>query len=294
MRVLVTGAGGQLGQAVQRAAPPGVHLTAVARADLDIADPRSVEACFRDALPDVVVNAAAFTQVDAAESDALAAERTNVDGVRLLAEACRRRGARLIHVSTDYVFDGEQESPYRPGDPPHPLSVYGRTKWAGEQRAREILPAASIVVRTSWLYSATGRNFVTRMLELMNRMPTLRVVNDQFGVPTAVANLARVLWGFAQSPTSGIYHWSDAGRTTWHQFAQAIAEDGLALGLLAQAPQIVPIESREYPTAARRPRNSVLDVSATEEFLGLRAIPWREALQQTLQELAGRKGGETP
>ena len=294
MRVLLTGAGGQLGQAVQRAAPPGVHLTAVARADLDIADPRSVEACFRDALPDIVVNAAAFTQVDAAESDARAAERTNVDGVGLLAEACRRRGARLIHVSTDYVFDGEQESPYRPGDPPRPLSVYGRTKWAGEQRAREILPAASIVVRTSWLYSATGRNFVTRMLELMNRMPTLRVVNDQFGVPTAVANLARVLWALAQSPTSGIYHWSDAGRTTWHQFAQAIAEDGLALGLLAQAPQIVPIESREYPTAARRPRNSVLDVSATEEFLELRAIPWREALQQTLQELAGRKGGETP
>jgi len=276
---------------MQRAAPSRVDLTAATRADLDIADRRSVEACFRGALPEVVINTAAFTQVDAAESDVMAAERTNVEGVRLLAEACRGRGARLIHVSTDYVFGGEQESPYRPGDQPRPLSVYGRTKWAGEQRAREILPGASIVVRTSWLYSATGRNFVTRMLELMNRVPTLRVVNDQFGVPTAVASLARVLWAFARSPTSGIYHWSDAGPTTWYQFARAIADEGLALGLVAKAPEIVPIESHEYPTAARRPRNSVLDTSETQAVLGFGAVPWRTALGDTLREIADRKSG---
>jgi dTDP-4-dehydrorhamnose reductase len=263
-------------------------MTAVTRAALDITDSNAIEACFRTARPEVVINAAAFTSVDAAESDAIAAERTNDEGVRLLAQACRASGARLIHVSTDYVFDGSQDAPYRPDDLPRPLSVYGRTKWAGEQRAREILPDASLVIRASWLYSASGRNFVTRMLDLMQRLPIVRVVDDQHGIPTAASSLARILWAFASSPGSGTYHWSDANPTTWYQFARAIAEEGVAFGLIPSAPQIVPIASSQYPTAAKRPRNSVLDRSATETFLGIRARPWRDTLRETIRTLADR------
>jgi dTDP-4-dehydrorhamnose reductase len=291
VRALVTGAGGQLGQSLRRSLPSDVVATAATRAELDITDEPAIENCFRAARPDVVINAAAFTGVDAAESNVGAAERTNIDGVSLLAEACRRSGARLIHVSTDYVFDGEQQSPYRPDDPPRPLSAYGRTKWAGEQRARDILPSASLVVRTSWLYSASGRSFLPRMLDLMNRQSTVRVVADQRGIPTAADSLARVLWAFAKLPASGIYHWSDEGPTTWYHFACAIAEQGAALGLIASAPEIVPIESSEYPAAAKRPRNSVLDRSATEALLGLKAPPWRQALRTTLEERAGRERG---
>jgi len=285
VKVLITGAGGQLGRALVRTAPRAADVTAVSHAELDIADADAVAARVLTGHPDIVINAAAFTQVDAAESDPAGAERANVDGVRALADACQRGGAWLIHVSTDYVFDGARTSPYRPTDAPRPLSVYGHTKWAGECCARATLPHSLTIVRTSWLYSATGRNFVTRMLELMARSSTPRVVNDQVGAPTDAAGLAGLLWKFASSRVAGTYHWSDAGTATWYQFAVAIAEESVSLGLLPRSPEVVPISTAEYPTPARRPRYSVLDRSTTETALGCRATGWRDALKTTLTDI---------
>jgi dTDP-4-dehydrorhamnose reductase len=293
LKVLLTGAGGQLGQAVLRSAPPSAIVRPATHLDLDISDGRAVDEAFSKWRPAILINCAAYTSVDAAQSHADLAESINVDGVRLLAEACRRAGAFLIHVSTDYVFDGEQSSPYRTNDRVNPLSVYGRTKWRGEEEARGRLPEASTIVRTSWLYSAFGTNFVRRMLELMGRVPNLRIVSDQVGSPTAAAGLAEVLWAFAARRCAGTYHWTDAGTTSWHGFAEAIAEGGARMGLLARAPVIEPITTSEYPTAARRPPYSVLDRSSTETILGITARAWRAQLGDVLLEMVATRRAET-
>ena len=281
----MTGAGGQLGRALKAAAPEWAAVDAVTHGELDIADEQSVTDRFRTTRPEAVINTAAFTSVDAAESETTAAERTNSAGARILAVACERIGARLIHMSTDYVFAGDREIPYRPDDSPRPISAYGRTKLAGELAVRATLPSTSAVVRTSWLYAATGRNFLTRMLDLMNERPVLRVVDDQVGCPTAAAGLANVLWAFVRSRGSGIYHWSDAGETTWYQFAAAIADDGVDLGLIPRRIEIIPIRAVDYSTAAQRPRYSLLDRATTEDLLGCRALPWRETLRTTMMAI---------
>jgi dTDP-4-dehydrorhamnose reductase len=252
------------------------------RAQLDVANQSAVETMLREFRPDTLINAAGFTRVDDAEREPESAQRANATGPAVLAAACRSSGAWLVQVSTDYVFDGEQGRPYRPNAPTNPLSVYGSTKLQGEQAVTRELPAGSTVVRTSWLYSADGRNFCTTMLRLMRERPQLTVVSDQFGAPTSVTGLARVLWAFSASRVPGLYHWCDSGVASWYDFAVAIAEEAVAVGILPSSPQVAPIPSADYPTAARRPPFSLLDKSDTERLLGIVAPHWRRALRETL------------
>jgi dTDP-4-dehydrorhamnose reductase len=286
VNVLITGAAGQLGHALLALAPGDATVRGMSHSQLDIADPRAVAAALHEFRPDTLVNAAGFTRVDDAETEREAAERTNATGPAVLAAACHRAGAWLVQVSTDYVFDGAQSRPYLPAAPPNPLSVYGTTKLQGELAVARELATQSTVVRTSWLYAAAGRNFLTTMLRLMSSRPRLTVVSDQIGAPTSVAGLARVLWAFAQRRASGLYHWCDSGVASWYDFAVAIAEEARSAGLLASSPPIVPIASSDYPTAARRPPYSLLDKRDTERLLGVAAPHWRQALRETLGALA--------
>ena len=289
MRVLITGAAGQLGRALVAAAPAGHVVRACTRAELDIADEAAVRAVFAGFAPELAINAAAFTRVDDAERDPEAAGRANASGPAVLAAACRAAGAWLTHVSTDFVFDGRQSHPYGTDARPAPLSVYGRTKLAGETAVLRELGERATVVRASWLYSTAG-GFAARMLALMRARPELRVVSDQVGAPTHAAGLAGVLWAVSARRAHGLWHWCDSGVASWYDFAVAIAEEAVRQGSLPAAPAIVPIGAADYPTAAARPAYSVLDKGATEKLLQVTAPHWRVALRATLAA-AGAGGG---
>jgi dTDP-4-dehydrorhamnose reductase len=286
VRALITGASGQVGSALHRSAPRHAELRALSRQQLDIRDCDAVHEAVAAFRPDVIINAAAYTAVDQAESEPELAEAINAQGSRHLAEAARQLEAcRLIQISTDYVFDGCAAGAYKPCDPPHPLSVYGRTKLAGEQAALEILADRAVVLRTAWVYAAQGSNFLLTMLRLMRERGAVRVVADQKGTPTAAGSIARALWRLAELPrVHGILHWTDDGVASWYEFACAIAEDAQAAGLLAQPVEVTPIATADYPTAAHRPANSVLDISECAAQLGLQPQPWRKNLRSTLAE----------
>jgi dTDP-4-dehydrorhamnose reductase len=282
VKVLITGAGGQLGRALIATAPAGVGVIAQNHADLDIADEQAVERSLCSHSPGTLINAAGFTQVDAAESEVAAVMRSNATGPAMLAATCLRHGVRLIHVSSDYVFDGRQSHPYEPSTPMRPINQYGVSKAQGERAVREKLPDHSAIIRTSWLYAAEGQNFLTRMLTLMSMRKELAIVSDQVGSPTVIPGLAAALWTCALRRMVGIYHWCDSGVASWYDFAVAIAEEAQAIGLLASVPAISPIASTEYRTAAARPPFSVLDKRTTEAALGQRARHWRVELRATL------------
>ena len=288
MKVLVTGASGQVGRALQDAMPPGVEMRALTHAHLDISDAAAVRRTLADFSPAVVINAAAYTAVDRAESEPAAAEAINAAGPRHLAEGVLGiAGARLLHISTDYVFDGRGITPRRPDDPTGPLGVYGRSKLTGERAVLDLLGKRAVVLRTAWIYAAAGSNFVLTMLRLMRERGAVRVVSDQRGSPTAAASVARALWRVAALPeVHGVLHWTDAGTASWYEFACAIAADAQLAGLLARAPEVTPITTAEYPTPAPRPLNSALDLTATESQLGLQPVPWRDNLRTTLRALA--------
>jgi dTDP-4-dehydrorhamnose reductase len=281
LRVLLTGAGGQLGRALRLAAPATAVLRPLGHAELDVADADAIERAFREFAPEAVINAAAFTRVDAAEETPEAAARANAQGPERLASACARHGAWLTHVSTDYVFDGRQGHPYGRDAQPNPLSVYGRTKLEGERAVARQLADRSIVVRASWLYSATG-GFLGRILALMRSRAELSVVSDQLSAPTAASGLATVLWTLTSRRVPRLWHWCDSGCASWYDFAVAIAEEAVQQGLLPTAPAIIAIRTAEYPTPAARPAYSLLDKRPTEQLLGMRAPHWRTALRETL------------
>jgi dTDP-4-dehydrorhamnose reductase len=285
VKVLIAGAAGQVGRALVDSAPTPIEVVKCSHQNLDVADERVVLSCIRSHAPDVIVNAAAYTAVDRAESEPELARRVNSDGPRYLALAAREVGARLVHVSTDFVFDGASSIPYPPEAPTNPLNVYGVTKRAGEQAVLEVLPGRSVVLRTSWLYAAQGSNFVRTMLRLMCAKGAVRVVADQVGTPTAARSVAQAIWKITEWPSvTGIHHWSDAGVASWYDFAVAIADIAALRGLLASAITVTPISTEEYPTAARRPRYSVLDKRSLA-VLGIAPVHWRRQLQSVLGEL---------
>jgi dTDP-4-dehydrorhamnose reductase len=290
-KVLVLGAGGQLGMELLRTADPQLNCMGLTRQELDIGDQVAVAKGLSARAPAVVINAAAYTAVDAAEGDAAAAHRANAEGPANLARACREQGIRLLHVSTDFVFDGKTDRPYPPEAPTAPLGEYGRSKLAGERAVLELCPQA-MVMRSGWVYSRFGSNFVKTMLRLMAERDELGVVADQVGTPTWARGLAVALWAAASRPgLSGVYHWSDEGACSWYEFATAICEEALALGLLARPVKIRPIAGSEYPTAARRPAYSVLDKTASWRDLGLPAVPWRTQLRSMLVDLKESQDG---
>ena len=283
MKVLVTGAGGQVGRMLRATCPGNVDLIACTHAELDVGDPEAVRRQLAVARPDAIINAAAYTAVDKAESEPEMARRINSEAPGYLATAAREGGMRLVHLSTDFVFDGRAASPYPPDAPTNPLSVYGMTKCEGERVVLEALPERSVVVRTAWVYAAEGKNFLNTMLRLMRERGAVRVVADQIGTPTAARPLAEVLWQIAVRPeVRGIHHWTDAGVASWYDFAVAIAEEGSALGLLPSGVTVTPIATEEYPTPARRPGYSVLDKRSLSA-LGLTPAHWRQRLRETLK-----------
>ena len=286
MRCLVTGAGGQLATELVRRAPAGHDVQAMDIDMLDITDRAAVLSCIEDLRPGVVFNAAAWADVDAAEADEDAALAVNRDGPAYLSEACSHHGARLVHVSTDFVFDGMGSRPCRIDDTPSPLGVYGQSKLAGEQAVLECLGDAALVVRTAWLYSAHGQNFVRTMLGLMMQGDHLKVVADQRGTPTAASSLAGVLWELVDLNAGGLLHWTDGGEATWHEFAEFIRDTARQQGLLDHDVVIDPIPSTEWPTRAQRPTYTVLDITVTEDLLKRSPRPWREEVADVVGELA--------
>jgi dTDP-4-dehydrorhamnose reductase len=285
VRVLVLGGGGQVASAVVAAAPAQHQVVARTRAELDIGDEAAVARAFADSRAEWVINAAAYTAVDLAEDLPAQAVAVNDTAVGVLAAAASTTGCRLLHLSTDFVFDGKSNRAYLPADQTNPLSVYGVSKLGGE---RQVLKRAvgGIVLRTAWVYATSGRNFVLTMLRLMREKEQLSVVCDQIGTPSWAAGIATAIWGLveAQAP-GGVYHWTDLGVASWYDFAVAIQDEALVRGLLSRAVPITPILSAAYPTRARRPAFSVLDSASTRALIKVPARHWRHNLRTMLDDI---------
>jgi dTDP-4-dehydrorhamnose reductase len=289
LKAVLVGATGQLGSELRRSVPADVVLDALSSEHLDVGDPEQVSRELSRRSPGLILNASGYTQVDQAESEAGVAFRINAEGPRLLAQSASACGARLIHISTDFVFAGDSPVPYDAEATPAPLSVYGRSKLAGEQAVLKELGSRATVVRTSWVYARTGRNFVNTILTSVGTRESLNVVFDQAGSPTWARSLARAVWAIAGDPrVHGIQHWSDAGVASWYDFAVAIQDEALARGLLPRRVPIHAIRTADYPTPARRPAYSVLDCRRTAAALGFEPPHWRESLRAMFDEPAAK------
>lgn len=290
IKVLLMGAKGQLGSELQATCPENVVLVATDRNTLDISQAAQISTALAEYQPNVIINAAAYTAVDKAESDAQNADAINHLAVKNLAQAVaewnktQQQAIYLLHVSTDFVFDGQQSTPYAPTDTTNPQGVYGASKLAGEKAIQAYCPSAGIV-RTSWLYSVYGNNFVKTMLRLMAERDALGVVVEQVGSPTWTRTLAETLWQFAEQKPQGVFHCSDDGVASWYDFAVAIQEEASALGLLNKTVAITPLRTEQYPTPARRPAYSVMDKRSTEQQLDYTLPHWRDSLRKMLIEL---------
>lgn len=297
MKVVVFGAGGQIGYEVCRAAwPPGFTIVPLDRAAADITDGIAVAGALAREQPDLAVNLAAYTAVDRAESEPGRAWKTNCAGAALLAACCGDVGVPLIHLSTDYVFDGRKPAPYAEDDPVAPLGVYGASKEAGERAVRAAL-TDHVILRTAWVYGVHGTNFVKTILRHAMREPVLRIVADQKGAPTAAADLAAALVTIARHIADGkarwgTFHLTGAGAVTWHGFAEAIVD--LAASRLGRRPRVEPITTAEYRAAALRPANSLLDCGRITQAYGIRPRPWREGIAAVVAGLSGPRFDESP
>jgi len=297
MKVIITGTAGQLGQVLRRLAPAEIgaaplELITTSRSGgdgsvpLDLADAAACRALVQEHRPDWLINAGAYTAVDKAESEPELAQAVNAGAPAAFAQALQATGGRLLQVSTDFVFNGAQGSPYRPDQRVDPLGVYGASKAAGEAAAGETLEAGRLcILRTSWVYGPVGKNFLITMLRLMREREQLEVVADQVGCPTATAGLAQACWAVLEQGVSGVHHWSDAGAASWYDFAVAIAELGQVAGLLENPARINPITTADYPTPAQRPSYSLLDCTATRQALQRPPLHWREALRQVMSDV---------
>ncbi|GLR67935.1 NAD(P)-dependent oxidoreductase [Acidocella aquatica] len=289
--ILITGSTGQLGQElVKLCQERGIAFRAVARPAFDFEQPESVAACFATAKPDLVINAAAYTAVDKAETDQDAARAGNHTGPLQLAQLCEAANIPFIHVSTDYVFDGAKGAPYVESDPTNPTGVYGTTKRDGEAAILNNTTAKAIILRTAWVYAAHGKNFARTMLGAARRFPTLRVVADQRGTPTAAPDLAQAILAIAarlqqtgwRPQYHGIFHATGSGETTWHGFATAIFAEAAAS---QKPPEVQPITTADWPTPARRPADSRLDCAKLTQVFGITLPPWRTSLGPIVQQL---------
>lgn len=298
MKVLLTGAAGQLGQALRQQVPAGVELIASSRSGgegvmaLDLADAQACRAAVRSHRPVWVLNGGAYTAVDKAESEPELALAVNGAAPRAFAEALLESGGRLLQVSTDFVFNGQQGSPYRTEQQRAPLGVYGRSKAAGEEAVEEVLGGSGkgVILRTSWVMGPVGRNFALTMLRLHREKQQIGVVADQVGCPTSTLTLAAACWRLIEvagsspaRPLPLILHWSEAGAASWYDVAVAVGELGLELGLLERMAAVNPLTTADYPTPAQRPSYSLLETSSSRRVLEMPALHWRQALRQLLE-----------
>ncbi len=286
-KVILLGAAGQLGLLVAKSAPDNVVLNCFSREELDIRDHGAVKELILTTSPDIIINTAAYTAVDNAEEQHKLAYEINAQAVENIAINTPSE-TRIIHVSTDFVFSKISKHPYKPADLIAPGSIYGQSKAAGEKAIIQHHPGNAIILRTSWLYSAQGKNFVTTMLGLMAVKDELSIVSDQFGSPTSAHLLARIIWKFAlESQVNGVFHWSDEGIITWYDFALEIYTQARKLGILNKDVSIRAITTKDYPTPASRPCYSALDSTATEDVLGIKTSPWRVELYKVLEKRKG-------
>ena len=291
MKLLVTGARGQVGAAlVALAGVEEVEVVGLDRSGLDITDGDAVFRALEKCMPDIVVNAAAYTAVDRAEDEPELAFQVNRDGAKYVALACVAASIPLIHLSSDYVFDGRKSEPYSEDDLPNPLGVYGRSKWEGEEAVQAALDR-HVILRTSWVFSSQGSNFVRTILRLARDRDELRVVSDQHGCPTPADDIARALLVISRKLVEGqnswgAYHFAGHPPTTWFAFAQAIVHEASLRGL-SRVESVAPISTSQYPIRAQRPKNSVLATDKIEATFGIRAAGWREALSRTISAIAG-------
>ena len=287
-KVLVTGAKGQVGAELVKFVPAGFIVIGLGSDQLDITDKEQVSAAVYLHQPDLIINAAAYTAVDKAESDSEKAFAINEQGVAWLAQAAKYAGIPLFHISTDYVFDGQATIPYKETDPVSPQSVYGASKLAGEQ-ALSIAHSKHIILRTSWVFGAEGNNFVKTMLRLAKERDELAVVADQYGCPTSAVSIAQVLWqlaGVYQEQGAlpwGIYNFSNTPACTWHEFAVGIFKQGEERGLLENIPTVKAITTADYPTQASRPAWSALDCRKIESLLGVKVPEWKSELESFIK-----------
>jgi dTDP-4-dehydrorhamnose reductase len=287
MNIVIIGKSGQLAFELSRELENSVHqVTYLGRDDIDIVNASDIDEKLVPLSADVLINASAYTAVDKAEEDTEACKAINTLAVKNLANFCKANGVFMVHVSTDYVFNGHKGSPYLTDDPIEPQGAYGKSKAEGEKVLLEILREASCLIRTAWVYSSHGNNFVKTMLRLMAEKPQLGVIDDQIGTPTWAKGLAEACVSAAENKTTGVYHWTDEGVASWYDFALAIQELGIEKGLLVNAIPVLPIPSSQYPTPAKRPHYSVLDKqSAREAFASCKPTHWRKQLAGMLDEL---------
>ena len=284
MRVVITGSRGQLGHELIRGAPASAIILGLDLPEIDICDTTKLSKVVAEFRPSVIINAAAYTNVDKAESEVDLAFAVNSTAAQQLAAIARNLQSRLIHISTDFVFDGLAGRAYLPSDVVSPLSVYGRSKADAERHVLSENPNNTIVIRTAWVYSTHGGNFVKTIIRLLQERDQIRIISDQIGTPTWAGSLARCIWTFASRPETGIWHYTDAGVASWYDFAVAIAYESHRLGIIPRMKPIIPITTSEFPTAARRPSFGVLDKSSTWPISG-QALHWHENLRQMLSEL---------
>ncbi len=283
MRVLITGSKGQLGKELLKNNSNQWELLGIDVEDLDIRDPLATERFVADFKPGVIVNCAAYTNVEKAEEERELAFAINGDGAGSLAMAAKKVGARMVQLSTDFVFDGATSSPYEPMEEARPLSVYGASKLAGEAEVTRLLQRQGLVLRTAWLYDDGDKNFVGTILRLLREQPFLRIVADQQGTPTHVSSLAKAIYRAIEADLHGIHHWTDAGETSWHGFAVEIQRQALAQGLVTQKKEVHPVTSQEFKTKAKRPQYSVLSKESFVGETGLEPLPWQELLEASIK-----------
>lgn len=284
-KVIITGADGQLGYELQRSVLSGYECIATNRSTLDVTDAYVVREFVGEHEPDVIINSAAYTAVDKAEEETELAIAINTLGAANLANAARANQCKLVQISTDFVFDGKACSPYAVDAKTDPEGYYGKSKRDGDNKVIDILGNDALIIRTSWLYSAQGNNFVKTMLKFMAERDELGIISDQIGTPTWANSLAKAVWQSIKLDTKGIHHWSDAGVASWYDFAVAIMEEAVILGLLDSPIKINAITTADYPTPANRPCYSVMDKTTTWQALDMKSEHWRVALRQMLVEL---------
>ncbi len=284
-KILLTGANGQLGWELERTVPDDIELLALTHADLDICNYEQVTELMRKYNPDWIINAAAFTAVDKAESQQDEAFLINAEAPENLAKACRDMNIKMLQISTDFVFDGLQGKPYSVKDDTNPINVYGSSKQKGDEAVQKVLGQDAIIVRSSWIYSVHGHNFVKTMLRLMLEKDSLDVVVDQVGTPTWAFGLAHAIWELITNKLMGVFHYSDSGVASWYDFAIAIQSYAFEIGLIDRKILIRPISQSHYRLPAKRPHYSVLDKQRTIDQFGVASEHWQVSLRKMLVEL---------
>lgn len=292
MKILLTGGSGQLGSEIKKIIPKNILLFCPTRKELDLSDNNSIKKIVSEFKPDWIINCGAYTNVDKAEYEIELAYQINASALKTLAESLSTSNGKILHISTDYVFNGENFRPYKTSDQRCPIGIYGKSKSKGEEFLEDLLKTRNkgIILRTSWVIGSYGNNFALKMIDLHNKKDYISVVSDQIGCPTSANKLAKVCWEIIYKSEEidfknnvGIMHWSDSGAASWYDVAIAVGEIGKDLGLIKNKAQVIPVKSEDYKSSAKRPYYSLLDCSLTRKIIDKTSLHWQKELEETLK-----------